>query len=194
LLYYTNGSVAFTSAIPVGGQHFTHDVAVGLRTPQAAAEEIKKKYGCALTTLVNEQETIEVEGVGGRKPRVVLKKDLSEVLEPRAEETLNLIKNDLENSNQIPLLGSGLVLTGGASQLDGLIEMGEFIFDIPVRRGMPGRVGGLTDVIKSAAFATSVGLILFGWNEMKKTNELNVEPDLFVGWTRKVRDFLNEII
>ncbi|MGE3759504.1 MAG: cell division protein FtsA [Pseudobdellovibrionaceae bacterium] len=167
-LYYANGSVAHTSMIPVGGQHFSHDVAVGLRTPQSSAEDLKKKYGCALVSLVNESETIEVEGVGGRKPRTVLRRELAEVLEPRAEETLNLILADIQRSGNHHQLGSGVVLTGGASQLDGLIEMGEFIFDIPVRRGMPHKVGGLTDVVKSSTYATSVGLLLYGYEVEKR--------------------------
>jgi cell division protein FtsA len=161
LIFYLQGSVAQTSLIPVGGHHFTQDVAVGLRTPQASAEELKRKYGCALTTLVNESETIEVPGVGGRKSRTVLRRNLCEVIEPRAEETLNLINNEIHRSGLINRLGSGVILTGGASVLDGLSEMGEFLFDIPVRRGAPTEVGGLTDVVKSATFATAVGLLIY---------------------------------
>lgn len=169
LIYFVNGSVAGTSAVPVGGSHFTHDIAVGLRTPQIAAEHLKKKYGCAMASLVGEEEVMEVEGVGGRKPRTVLRREIAEVIEPRAEETLQLVQNDLRMSGFMPLMGSGIVLTGGASQLDGLVEMGEFVFDIPVRRGLPGKVGGLTDVVKSASFATAVGLLLYGWNQKKNT-------------------------
>jgi cell division protein FtsA len=196
-IYFVNGSVAHTSVIPVGGQHFTHDIAVGLRTPQVSAEELKKKYSCALASLVNEQETIEVEGVGGRKPRTVLRKDLAEVVEPRAEETLQLIHIDLQSSQLMGLLGSGLVLTGGASELDGLIEMGEFIFDIPVRRGVPQQVGGLMDVVKSAAYATSVGLILYGAKQDKSLRAMTEAQDGLgdslneVG--RKVRSFFGDL-
>jgi cell division protein FtsA len=172
MIYFVNGSVAHTSVIPVGGQHFSHDIAIGLRTPQIAAEELKKKYGCAIATLVNENETIEVEGVGGRKVRTVLRRDLAEVIEPRAEETLQILSNDLRMSGLLPLLGSGVVLTGGASQMEGLIEMGEFVFDIPVRRGLPTsnkKVGGLTEVVKSPAFATAVGLLLYALAQKKFT-------------------------
>lgn len=173
MIYFINGSVAHTSAIPVGGQHFTHDIAIGLRTPQLAAEDLKKKYGCALSSLVSEEETIEVEGVGGRKARTVLRKDLADVIEPRAEETLQLISQNLRESGLLPLLGSGIVLTGGASQLEGLVEMGEFAFDIPVRRGLPinqnSKIGGLTEVVKSASFATAVGILLYGLSKKKYT-------------------------
>ncbi len=164
-IYFVNGSVAQTSVIPVGGYHFTHDIAVGLRTPQVSAEEIKKKYGCAIANMVDEKESLEVEGVGGRKTRSVLMRDLAEVIEPRAEETLQLIHIDLQKSGLMHSLGSGIVLTGGASELSGLIEMGEFIFDIPVRKGQPTTIGGLTEVVKSAAFATAVGLVLYGVKE-----------------------------
>ena len=197
LLYFANGSVAHTSLIPLGGQHFTHDVAVGLRTPQFAAEELKKKYGCAMASMVNENETIEVEGVGGRKARVIPRKDLADVIEARAEETLNLIANDIRMSGLVPLLGSGIVLTGGGSQLDGLVEMGEFIFDIPVRRGSPREIGGLTDVVKSAEFSTAVGLLLYALGTKKNLQQgQNIEVnigDSLNGFTNKIKDFFGQI-
>jgi cell division protein FtsA len=197
MLYFVNGSVAHSSVIPVGGHHFTHDVAVGLRTPQFAAEELKKKYGCAMASMVNENETIEVEGVGGRKSRLIPRKDLADVIEARAEETLSLIANDIRMSGLMPMLGSGIVLTGGASQLDGLVEMGEFIFDIPVRRGLPAKVGGLTDVVKSGEYSTAVGLLLYGLSQRKDLQNYQVpEMDLgesFDGLTKKIKDFFGQI-
>ncbi|HEY1080412.1 MAG TPA: cell division protein FtsA [Bdellovibrio sp.] len=196
-LYLVNGSVAHSSTIPVGGQHFTHDVAVGLRTPQFAAEGLKKKYGCAMASMVNENETIEVEGVGGRKSRVIPRKDLADVIEARAEEVLNLIGNDLRMSGVMPMLGSGIVLTGGASQLDGLVEMGEFIFDIPVRRGVPREIGGLTDVVKSGEFAVVVGLLQYALAQRKDLHlhgqqEVNIGESLD-GITKKIKDFFGQI-
>lgn len=196
-LYFVNGSVAHSSTIPVGGQHFTHDVAVGLRTPQFAAEELKKKYGCAMASMVNDNETIEVEGVGGRKARSIPRKDLADVIEARAEETLNLIANDLRMSGVMPMLGSGIVLTGGGSQLDGLVEMGEFIFDIPVRRGAPREIGGLTDVVKSGEYSTSVGLLLYALSQKKDLmtshgQEVNIGESLD-GITKKIKDFFGQI-
>lgn len=197
LLYFVNGSVAHSSTIPVGGQHFTHDVAVGLRTPQFAAEMLKKKYGCAMASMVNENETIEVEGVGGRKSRVIPRKDLADVIEARAEETLNLIANDIRMSGLMPMLGSGIVLTGGGSQLDGLVEMGEFIFDIPVRRGVPREIGGLTDVVKSGEFSAAVGLLLYALGQKKdllhaQQQEMNIGESLD-GMTKKIKDFFGQI-
>ncbi|WP_413290155.1 cell division protein FtsA [Bdellovibrio sp. HCB337] len=200
-VYFVNGSVAHTSIIPIGGHHFTHDVAVGLRTPQVAAEDLKKKYGCAMASMVNENETIEVEGVGGRKARLIPRKDLADVLEARAEETLNLIANDMRMSSLLPMMGSGLVLTGGASQLDGLVEMGEFIFDIPVRRGGPNKVGGLIDVVKSGEHAAAVGLLLYGLSQRKdlllqsqqQTGEMINLGESFDGIAQKVKDFFGQI-
>lgn len=198
-LYFVNGSVAHSSTIPVGGQHFTHDVAVGLRTPQFAAEEIKKKHGCAMASMVNENETIEVEGVGGRKARVIPRKDLADVIEARAEETVNLIANDIRMSGVMPMLGAGIVLTGGASQLDGLIEMGEFMFDIPVRKGSPQQIGGLTDVVKSGEFAAATGLLMYGlsqrkdlMNQNQQETEINLGESLN-GITRKLREMLEKV-
>ncbi|MBX2987503.1 MAG: cell division protein FtsA [Bdellovibrionaceae bacterium] len=197
LLYLVNGSVAYTSVIPVGGTHFTHDVAVGLRTPQVAAEELKRKHGSALASMINESESIDVEGVGGRKSRTIPRKDLADVLEARAEETLNLIANDIRLSGLMPMLGSGIVLTGGASQLDGLVEMGEFVFDIPVRRGHPGKVGGLMDVVKGGESAVVVGLLLHAFNERKDKllnygNEIHIGESLD-GIARKVKDFFGSM-
>jgi cell division protein FtsA len=199
LVYFVNGSVAHTSVVPVGGAHFTHDVAVGLRTPQIAAEDLKKRFGCALASMVPEDEVMEVEGVGGRKARTVLRREIAEVLEPRAEETLQLIYQDLRASGLAPLMGSGMVLTGGASQLDGLLEMGEFIFDLPVRRGLPGKVGGLSDVIKSTSHATAVGLLLYGWSQKKHlysttTNEETLNAgQLAMSMTAKLKGFFDSL-
>ena len=170
LIYYINGSVAHTGVVPVGGQHFTHDIAIGLRTPQVSAEDLKVRFGCAMVNLAPEEEVIEVEGVGGRKPRTILRRDLAEVIEPRAEEILQMLANELRMSGLLPLIGSGIVLTGGAAQMDGLVEMGEYIFDVPVRRGVPGHVGGLTEVVKAPQYATAVGLLLYGLSHTKNLN------------------------
>lgn len=167
LVYILHGSVAHTAVIPLGGAHFTQDVAVGLRTPQVNAEILKKKHGCALASLVADSEVIDVEGVGGRKPRAVPKKELAMILEARAEECMNMIANNIRMSGLQPLLGSGIVLTGGASQLDGLVEIGEFIFDIPLRRGFPMTVEGLKDVVKGSEFSTSIGLLQYAYEQKK---------------------------
>ncbi len=191
-IVYANGSVAYTSVLPVGGEHFTHDLAVGLRTPQQNAEKLKKKYGCALTEMLNDEEMIDVEGVGGRQSRSILRKNLCSILEPRAEETLELIKKDIVSSGFFKDLGSGIVLTGGASELSGLEEMGEFMFDIPFRLAQPIKVGGLTDVVKSSDYATAIGLLFYGQrqNGVKEERESKL-GDGVLGLKRKLFNFLN---
>jgi cell division protein FtsA len=128
LLYYVNGSVAHTSVIPVGGQHFTHDVAIGLRTPQLAAEVLKINHGYAIGSQVEDTETIDVQGVGGRKSREIPKRDLADVIEARAEETLNLIYHDMKMSGLLPMLGSGVVLTGGSQPISRVSRNGGIYF------------------------------------------------------------------
>jgi len=193
LLIYTNGSVAYTASLPIGGAHVTNDIAVGLRTPQVNAEDLKKKHGCALASLVDSQETIEVEGVGGRKSRSVLRQHLCEVIEPRVEETLNFINNEVQKSGLAELLGSGLVFTGGASQMEGLIELGEFMMDLPVRKGMPERIGGITSAVQSGVFSTGVGLLMYG-NE-HQTTHIKITPDFvsLKGMVNKVKGLLDNI-
>lgn len=193
LIFFINGSVAHTITVPVGGAHFTNDVAVGLRTPQSSAEILKKKYGCALTSMVNENDTIEVEGVGGRKARSIPRKDLADVLEARSEETLHLIAHHIRMSGLQPMLGSGVVLTGGVSQLEGLVEMAEYIFEVPVRKGTATQVGGLTDVVHNTEYATAVGLLVYVLKERKDLtqashHEINLSESLD-GLTKKVKDF-----
>ncbi|MBC7420466.1 MAG: cell division protein FtsA [Bdellovibrio sp.] len=190
LIYFINGSVAHTSLISIGGTHFTHDVAVGLRTPQMAAEELKRKHGCAVSSLVSDEETVDVPGVGGRKSRTIARKELAHILEARAEECLNMISNDVRISGLQPLLGSGIVLTGGSSSLDGLVEMGEFVFDIPVRRGFPRLLGGLKDVVKGGEFATAVGL-LFHALETKK--DFYVRKDSSMSFSNNMNNSFGDI-
>jgi cell division protein FtsA len=193
IICFVHGSAALTAVVPVGGHHFTHDVAVGLRTPQKSAEEIKRKYGCALCDLIDGEEMIEVEGVGGRKARFVPKKYLSAVIEPRAEETLTLIREKLAHRGLFKHLGSGFVITGGGSQLQGLLEMGEFILESPLRRGYPDRADGLKDIVKNPSMATAVGLIMYAERQERARFNLQKnkegESALLSGISQKVKEF-----
>jgi cell division protein FtsA len=174
--------------LPVGGQNFTHDVAIGLKTTQTHAETLKRKFGCALPEMVSEDEAIEVESVGGRKPRTLMRRDLCEVVEARAEETLELIHHELESQALLGKLGSGVVLTGGGSLLHGLVEMGDFVLDVPVRRGWPDKVGGLVDVVRQPTCATVVGVMLYGLSLDKERTTLT---DLKVNdWTKRMKHLL----
>ncbi|MBC7693464.1 MAG: cell division protein FtsA [Methylotenera sp.] len=162
LAIFREGAIVHTSVLPIGGNHITNDIAVGLRTPQVEAEKIKIRHGCALASLVKPDETIEVAGVGGRKPRVLSRRLLAEIIEPRIEEIFSLIQREITASGYTELLSGGVVLTGGASLLEGMPELAEFIFEMPVKRGIPQNIGGLRDVVNSPKFATGVGLLKYG--------------------------------
>jgi cell division protein FtsA len=159
LAIFERGSLWHTAVIPVGGDHFTNDIAVGLRMPIPDAEKLKRRSGCALSGMVEDEETIEVASVGGRRPRVMGRRILTDVLQPRAEEIFHLVWDEIRHAGYEKALNSGIVLTGGGAILDGLPEIAEQIFDLPIRRGCPvGIGGGLADHVNSPAFATAVGL------------------------------------
>jgi cell division protein FtsA len=159
---YERGSLWHTAVIGVGGDHFTSDIAVGLRMPIPDAEKLKRKCGCALSAMVDEDETMEVASVGGRRPRVMARRILSEILQPRAEEIFHLVWDEIRRAGYEKALNSGIVLTGGGAILEGMPEIAEQIFDLPIRRGSPTGVGGLADHVSSPAFATPVGLVRYG--------------------------------
>ena len=161
LAIFSQGALVHTGVLTLGGNHITNDIAVGLRTPQNEAEKIKIKFGCAMSSLVKGDETIEVPSVGGRKPRTVPRKLLAEIIEPRVEEIFSLIQREIVKSGYQDMLASGIVITGGTTILDGMVELAEFIFDMPVKRGVPIGVGGLKDVVNSPKFATGVGLLKY---------------------------------
>jgi len=166
---YERGSLWHTAVIALGGDHFTNDIAVGLRTPVPDAEKLKRRCGCALSSMVGEDETMEVASVGGRKPRVMSRRILSEILQPRAEEIFHMVWDEIRRAGYERSLNSGIVLTGGGAILDGVPEIAEQIFDLPVRRGCPTGVGGLADHVNSPAFATAVGLMQYARRHMTET-------------------------
>lgn len=190
IVILTQGAIAYTGSVPLGGMHITNDIAVGLRTPHSSAELLKKKYGCAMASLVNAEESIEVEGVGGRRERTVLRQHLCEVIEPRVEEILNYINNEIHKSGLANMMGSGIVMTGGGSLLDGIVELGEFVFDTPVRRATPRGFGGLTDVARSSQFATAVGLLVYG-NLNTKNKVLKNQP--MGQWMARMRNLFDSV-
>lgn len=159
---FTEGSIRHTAVIPIAGDQVTNDIAVALRTPTQYAEEIKKKYACALTQLASADETIEVPSVGDRPPRQLARQTLAEVVEPRYEELMILVQAELRRSGFEDLVAAGVVLTGGSSKMEGLIELAEEIFHVPVRLGLPQYVAGLVDIVQNPIYATGVGLLLFG--------------------------------
>ena len=162
LAFFRDGAAWHTAILPLGGDHITNDVAVGLRTPMADAEDLKKRYACALTALVAAEETIDVPSVGGRKPRQLSRQVLSEIVQPRVEEILTLVARELARAGFDDAATAGVVVTGGTSIMEGVPELAERVFDQPVRRGVPVQVGGLADVVRSPVYATAVGLALYG--------------------------------
>lgn len=169
---FLDGAIRHTAVIPIAGDQVTNDIAVALRTPTQYADEIKMKYACALTQLAREDETIEVPSVGDRPPRQLSRQTLAEVVEPRYEELLMLVQAELRRSGFEELLAAGVVLTGGSSKMEGVVELAEEVFHLPVRLGLPQHVGGLVEVVRNPIHATGVGLLLFG-NEGEMMNQSN---------------------
>jgi cell division protein FtsA len=160
--FFRDGAIWHTAILPLGGDHVTSDVAVGLRTPVAEAEDLKRRYGCALTALVGAQETVDVPSVGGRKPRQLSRQILSEIIQPRLEEIFTLVAREMGKVGFQDAATAGIVVTGGTVILEGVPELAEAVFDLPVRRGLPETVGGLAEVVKSPIYSTGVGLALCG--------------------------------
>ncbi len=187
---FERGSLWYTCIIPLGGDNFTNDIAVGLRTPISEAEKIKKKYGCAIGPSLEEAETIEVPSVAkGKRPRVLSRQILADIIQPRAEEIFRLVDSDIKRMGFEKSLNSGIVLTGGTSLLEGLEEVAEEIFDLPVRRGEPSGIGGLVDRVNTPDYATSVGLILYGFN---KWRERGMTKERKKGLWARLFDWLKE--
>ena len=188
---FERGSLWHTSAVKLGGHHFTTDIAVGLRTPIPEAEKTKRRSGCALATLVDEDQTIEVASVGGRQPRVIKRSILAEVLQPRAEEICHKLWDELRRAGYEQLLNSGIVLTGGGSVLEGMPEIADQIFDLPIRRGCPVGIGGLTDHVNNPAFATAVGLVMYA-HRNQVTNRERAEGGPFRRVAGRLRGLFKE--
>ena len=159
---FTEGAIRHTAVIPIAGDQVTNDIAVALRTPTQNAEDIKVKYACALTQLASADETIEVPSVGDRPPRRLARQTLAEVVEPRYEELFSLIQAELRRSGFEDLCAAGVVLTGGSSKMEGVVDLAEEIFHMPVRLGVPQGAAGLVDVVRNPIYATGVGLLLSG--------------------------------
>jgi len=159
---FTEGAIRHTAVIPIAGDQVTNDIAVALRTPTQHAEDIKIKYACALRQLTSLEDTIEVPGVGDREPKRMSRQTLAEVVEPRYEELFTLIQAELRRSGFEEVIPAGIVLTGGSSKMEGLIELAEEVFHMPVRLGMPQGVAGLVDVVRNPIHATGVGLLIYG--------------------------------
>ena len=192
LVVFSQGAVRQTAVFGLGGNHLTNDIAVGLRTPLVESEKIKTKYGCALTAMVKKEEMIEVPSVGGRRSRSLSRQILAEIIEPRMEEIFSLVHREILKSGYENLIPSGVVLAGGTASLEGLPELVEQIFNLPVRRGYPAGVGGLMDVVNNPMYATGVGLVLYGKRYGSEGRVKNSERGVFGKMGQGVKKFFSE--
>jgi cell division protein FtsA len=192
LVIFSEGGIKYTSVLALAGNHITSDISMGLRTPNDEAEKLKKKYGCAMASMVHKDETIDVPSVGGRKNRILSRQTLAEIIEARVEEILSLVHGEIIRSGYQNMLAGGVVLTGGTALLEGIPELGEQILNLPVRRGAPAGVGGLTDLVNSPIYATGVGLVLYGAKNNRAGNFPAEEDSIFNKVVRRMKDWFGE--
>lgn len=184
---FNNGSITFTGVIPIAGDQVTSDIAVALRTPTPQAEDIKQKYGCAVSDFTQDDEVIAVPGVGGRPPRDLSRRSLAEIIEPRYVELFELVKAEVERNGFESKIPAGIVLTGGTSQIEGAVELAESIFQTSVRLGNPENFTGMESILKNPIYATSLGLLGYGFDRLKQGYALEQNTTLFqkaFGWLR----------
>jgi cell division protein FtsA len=191
---FSQGAIQHTAVIAIGGQHLTNDIAVGLRTPQEEAEQIKRRYGCATSKLIDKNEVIEVPSIGGRKTRVLSRQILGDILEPRVEEIFELVRREIDRMKLTELLASGVVLTGGSTLLPGTVEVAEEIIGLPVRLGVPQGVGGLVDEVKSPMYSTGVGLILYGAEQSDQRLFRARDENIYAKVRKRMGAWLQEVL
>ncbi len=185
LAVFTNGAISHTAVIPIAGDQVTNDIAVALRTPTESAEEIKVEHACALAQLANSDETVEVPSVGNRPGRRMSRQTLAEVVEPRYEELFSLVQAELRRSGYERLIVAGIVLTGGSSNMQGVVELAEEVFHLPVRVGTPQYVSGLVELVENPIYATGVGLLLYGLRQQQdRTPIRRIDPRSSGIWAR----------
>jgi len=175
LAVFTDGAIKLTSVIPIAGDQVTNDIAMALRTPTKDAEDIKIRHGVALRQLANASDMIEVPGVGDRDPRQLSLQTLANVIEPRVEELYSLVQRELRTAGLEELLSSGIVITGGSSLMKGMVELGEEVFHLPVRVGLPSYAGGLSEVVRNPRYATAVGLLIAANDQMKRDQHARIQ-------------------
>ena len=179
LAIFTQGAIRHTAVIPIAGDQITNDIAMALRTPTKDAEEIKRRHGCALRELADPQEMIEVPGVGDRPSRKLTRQTLAEVIEPRVEELYSLVQAELRRSGFEELLSSGVVITGGSGAMQGMVELGEEVFHMPVRLGLPSYSDGLSEVIRNPRYSTGVGLLMAGVTQHERQQMAKMQNGSF---------------
>ncbi|MGD2124829.1 MAG: cell division protein FtsA [Desulfobacteraceae bacterium] len=195
LAVFSRGTIKHTSVLALGGDNLTYDISIGLRTPMVEAERIKIKYGCALSSMIGKDETIEVPGVGGRESRVLSREILGEIMEPRVEEIFTLIHNELIRSGYEDMINSGVVVTGGSAELPGIPEMAEQIFNSPSRTGFPQWISGLVEVVNKPMYATAVGLVLYGAKRIKEGKKFRIrDTNIFGRVMERMKRWFKDVI
>jgi cell division protein FtsA len=188
---FTGGSIRFTTVIPIAGDQVTNDIAMALRTPTQHAEEVKRQYGCAMAQLTTGDDVIKVPSVGDRACRSLSRHALADVIEPRFEELFSIIANELHRAGFSEVLATGIVLTGGSSKMQGAVELAEEVFNMPVRLGCPQGITGLQEVMTDPAYATAVGLLLYGKEQMHTHHHTGrARRESFKGMFRRVKDWV----
>ena len=192
---FHGGAIQHTSVVAIGGQHMTNDIAVGLRTPQEEAEAIKKRWGCATTKMIKPGEAIEVPSIGGRKSRELSRQILGDILEPRVVEIFELVQREIEKMKLTELLASGVVLTGGSTLLPGMVEVAEEVIGLPVRLGVPQHVGGLVDVVRSPMYATGVGLLMYGAQQINDRQHFRArDENIYTKVKKRMSAWLEDVL
>ncbi len=186
---FNDGAIRHTAVIAIAGDQVTNDIAVAFRTPTQFAEEIKVKHACALRQLARPDEMIEVPGVGDRSARRLERQTLAEVVEPRYEELLGLVHGELRRSGFEEACAAGVVLTGGTSKMEGVVELAEEIFHMPVRLGVPQHVTGLAEVVRNPIHATGVGLLLFGIQSRQNPRSRSIDTRSEKGMIKRMTEW-----
>jgi cell division protein FtsA len=194
LAIFNGNNIKHTFVLSLGGNNMTNDISVGLRTPMAEAERIKLKYGTCIADKVANDETIEISDLSGRGGRKLPRQILAEILEPRVEEIFTLVRRELYRAGMKNAISSGLVLTGGASLLEGITEIAESVFELPVRIGRPQGVAGLVDVVNNPMYATGVGLVLYGAKNQEKKKFRIRDNNIFNRIMKRMKSWFKEII
>ena len=197
VLVHIDGSPYYTEVLPVGGDQVTNDLSIVLKTPMDSAEKVKIESGCCYSDLLQGDEEVRIPGVGGRPPSVRLKRDIVKIIQPRMNEMLSMVKDQIDKKGYLKLLGGGVVLTGGASLVPGTIELAQEVFDLPARIGYPMKLGGLVEEYFNPIYATGIGLVLYGVSKgevggapenLRKTKG----PDRFTGFMDRMKNWFKE--
>jgi len=194
LAIFAKNNIRHTFVLALGGNNLTNDISIGLRAPNAEAEKIKKKFGTCLSSQIPADDTIEVPGMGGRKPRKLPRQILGEILEPRMEEMFTLIKREIVRAEMENKINSGVVVTGGTALLDGVTEIAESVLNVPARLGRPQGIGGLVDVVNNPMYATAVGLVLFGARNQSQSKFRIQDANIFNRLVTRMKKWFQEII